>query len=77
MARVPFYGLELSPVVAGLAAGYDPIPEVTVRLRLPVGQVRLLTIGRRGQVLPVEPVANGGRIMLKDIEPWGMRCVLM
>ena len=63
-------------VVMLLNAGFDPIPEATVHLRFAASRVRLLTIGRRGQVLPVEHEAAGGRIVLKDIEPWGLRVVL-
>jgi len=59
-----------------LNAGYDPIPEATVHLRFSARKARLLTIGRKGRVLPVEPEATGGRIALKDIEPWGLRIVL-
>jgi hypothetical protein len=60
-----------------LNAGFDAIPEATVHLRWPCSQIRLLAIGRRAQVLPVEPEATGVRITLKDIEPWGLRCVLI
>jgi hypothetical protein len=60
-----------------LNAGFDAIPEATVHLRWPCSQVRLLSIGRRAQVLPVEPEATGGRITLKDVEPWGMRYLLI
>jgi hypothetical protein len=36
-----------------------------------------LSIGRRAQILPVEPEATGVRITLKDVEPWGMRYLLI
>jgi hypothetical protein len=60
-----------------LNAGFDPIPEATVHLRMTGSQARLLSIGRRAQVLPVEPEATGVRITVKDVEPWGVRCVLI
>jgi len=59
-----------------LNAGFDAIPEATVHLRFSCSHVRLLSIGRRAQVLPVEPEATGGRITLKDIEPWGLRVLV-
>jgi hypothetical protein len=59
-----------------LNAGFDAIPEATVHLRWPCSQVRLLSIGRRAQLLPVEPEATGVRITLKDIEPWGLRVLV-
>jgi hypothetical protein len=59
-----------------LNVGFDPIPEATVHLRFSCRQVRLLTIGRRAQVLPVEPETTGGRITLKDVEPWGLRVLV-
>lgn len=60
-----------------LNAGFDAIPEATVHLRLEAGPVRLLTIGRRGHKLPVEPEAGGIRATLRDIEPWGIRMMLV
>ena len=59
-----------------LNVGFDPIPEATVHLRWPCSQVRLLSIGRRAQMLPVVPEATGVRITLKDIEPWGLRVLV-
>ena len=59
-----------------LNAGFDPIPEATVHLRLTGSQVRLLSIGRRAQIMPVETEATGVRITLKDIEPWGLRVLV-
>jgi hypothetical protein len=59
-----------------LNAGFDPIPAATVHLRWSCSQVRLLSIGRRAQVLPVEPETTGGRITLKDVEPWGLRVLV-
>ena len=59
-----------------LNAGLDAVPEATVHLRLFAGKIRVLTIGRKGRVLPVEPEATGGRITLPNIEPWGLRVVL-
>jgi hypothetical protein len=57
-------------------AGFDAIPEATVHLRWSCSQVRLMSIGRRAQTLPVEPEATGVRITLKDIEPWGLRVLV-
>ena len=47
-----------------------------MHLRIAASRVRLLAIGRRGAVLPVEPEVAGGRVVLEDIEPWGFRVVL-
>jgi hypothetical protein len=60
-----------------LNAGLDPIPEATVHLRMEAGPVRLLTIGRRGHKLPVEPEVGGMRVTLRDIEPWSSRMMLL
>ncbi len=59
-----------------LNAGMDTISEATVHLRFPARRVHLLTIGRKGRVLVVEPEATGSRITLKDIEPWGLRILV-
>ena len=60
-----------------LNAGLDFVPEATVHLRLPIRHVRLLTIGRRSRTLPAEPEATGCRISLSDIDPWGLRVMLL
>lgn len=59
-----------------LNAGFDPIPEATVHLRFPAGQVLVQAIGQKDQLLQVEPEATGGRITLNHLEPWGLRVVL-
>ncbi len=61
-----------------LNAGFDTISisEATVHLRFPVRQVHLLTIGRKSRVLPVETEATGCRIVLRNIEPWGLRVLV-
>lgn len=59
-----------------LNAGMDAIPEATVHLRFAASEIRLLTIGRKTRTVPVEPEATGGRITLRDIEPWGLRVLL-
>lgn len=60
-----------------LNAGMDGIEEATVHLRMHAGPVRVQAIGRRASNVPVEPEAGGMRVTLRDIEPWGIRMVLM
>ncbi|MEI6149821.1 MAG: hypothetical protein WCS01_12030 [bacterium] len=60
-----------------LNGGLDVIPEATVHLRMQAGQVRVLAVGRRSSIMPTEPEATGCRITLRDIEPWGLRMLLV
>jgi hypothetical protein len=60
-----------------LNAGMDAIPEATVHLRLPVLQARLLVIGRDERTLDIQPEAVGGCFTLREIEPWGLRILLL
>ena len=60
-----------------LNAGMDAIPEATVHVRLPVPQTRLLVIGRDECTLDIQPEATGGCLALREIEPWGLRILLL
>jgi hypothetical protein len=60
-----------------LNAGMDFIPEATVHVRLPVPQARLLVIGRDECTLDIQPEATGGCLVLGEIEPWGLRILLL
>jgi len=60
-----------------LNAGFDPIPDATVHLRVPACHARLLAIGRRVRPPDVQPEATGVRIALRGIEPWGLRMLLL
>lgn len=60
-----------------LNAGMDFIPEATVHVRLPVLQARLLAIGRDECTFNIQPEATGGCFILREIEPWGLRILLL
>ncbi len=60
-----------------LNAGMDPIPEVSLHLRMQAERVRCFAPGQSGNNLPMAPVAGGNRVTLRNIEPWGMRMVLV
>lgn len=60
-----------------LNAGMDAIPEATVRLRLPVRRARLLRPGARARALPVSSAPDDGYVVLRDLEPWGLRALLL
>ncbi len=60
-----------------LNAGMDYIPEATVHVRLPTLQARLLAIGRDERTIKLQPEATGGCFTLREIEPWGLRILLL
>ena len=60
-----------------LNAGMDFIPEATVHVRLPVLQARLLAIGRDEGTFNIQLEATGGCFTLREIEPWGLRILLL
>ena len=60
-----------------LNAGMDEIPEATVHVRLSARRVRMLTVGRRELELDFAAEPTGLRLRLKDIEPWGLRVLLL
>ncbi len=60
-----------------LNAGLDAISEATVHLRLPVRQARLLTVAQEERPLALLPEATGSRLVLREIEPWGLRIVIL
>lgn len=60
-----------------LNAGMDAIPAATIHLRFPTRQARLLTIGQEARHLALHPEATGGHLTLHDIEPWGLRILLL
>lgn len=59
-----------------LNAGMDAVSEATVHVRLPVRRARLLALGQDERTLEVQPEATGGRLTLREIEPWGLRIIL-
>ena len=58
-------------------AGMDAIPEATVHLRLPARTARILTTSREEYTDDLEPEATGGCLTLREIEPWGVRAILL
>ncbi len=60
-----------------LNAGMDPIPEATVHLRFQATEARLMAPGQPCTALPAEPVTDGHLVALRNVEPWGMRMVLV
>ena len=59
-------------------AGLDPIREATVHLRVPASRARLLTPGRLEADADLRHLDDGvGRLVLNDMEPWGLRAVLL
>jgi hypothetical protein len=60
-----------------LNSGMDAIPEATVHLRLAATQARLLAFGVEDRPLELLHEATGSRFTLKNIEPWGLRVLLL
>jgi hypothetical protein len=60
-----------------LNAGMDLIPEATIHLRFKSGKAKLLRIGHDEVIIDVIPEENGGVLKLKNIEPWGLRVIII
>jgi hypothetical protein len=60
-----------------LNAGMDAVPEVTVHVRASAHRARLLAAGAAERALELQPEAGGGRLVLRDLEPWGLRMLLL
>lgn len=60
-----------------LNAGMDTIAEATLQVRMTASRARLLTPGRPETSATIAVDAGCGRLSLKDIEPWGVRAVLL
>ena len=60
-----------------LNAGFDPIPEATVHLRVAALRGRLLTIGQPEREVELQPESSGVCLTVRDIPAWGFRMLLL
>ena len=60
-----------------LNAGMDSIPQATVHLRFKSTKAKLLQIGGEEITAEITPEKNGGVLSLQNIEPWGLRVILI
>jgi hypothetical protein len=58
-------------------AGMDPVQEAKVRIRMPASRARLLAPGRKEAIAGLRAEEGGGSLVLNDVEPWGLRAVLI
>ncbi len=60
-----------------LNAGMDSIQQATVHLRFKSTKGKLLQIGGNEITADITPEKNGGVLSLQNIEPWGLRVILI
>lgn len=81
----PFYGLAVSPALAGMAPGADPRPVATTVERIPVGEVSVRRgervhavdgeIGRVRGLVVVPPDSEVSHVLLDEGHLWGRKRV--